>query len=701
MKPFTTTLPVLALSSVLSIAASGEELETIVVTGETPSQGLSLKESHSVAGRLGLSIADTPASVEMITREDITTKGDYSPNAAVTRATGIASSANQGNGGTSMTARGLRGHSSIVQTYDGIQMFVGAGTRTFPSDTWTVEKIEVLRGPGSVTNGIGAIGATINYVPKTAQLGEIQNEVDVTLGSFDLQRLAFGSGGSLSNNVAYRVDLLNHESNGYVDNGDEERKVFAGSLLFKPQENLDIKLSVDYSDIEPTAYWGTPLVEGKVKSSTRENNYNVEDGIVDYEDLWPRLNIQWQINDLATLRSDTYYLKAERHWRNVETYTHNPTTQDVDRSLYLEILHDMEQLGNRTDMLLDFATGNIQHKMSVGIELNQIDFEHTNNSPYGGNTSVNLENPIAGTWAQGVQDPTTKDYTSDTYQYALFIEDQIIFNEQWSLVAGLRRDEYDYERSEGKTTNAVEEDFSGTSWRLGTVFKPQQNLSLYAQYSKALDPIGSILTTTTPDLDLAEGEQFEVGIKHALWDNRFQYTIALYDIEKKDLQNQLPGNRSAQIGQQSSQGIEFDFFLQATDTFNIDLNFTKLDAQYDEFVDFSDGRLNDYSGNTPNNVPEMTANLWLNWDIVSNWRISAGARHVDERYTDDENTSSKKLPSYTVYDASVKWAVLPGLDIALRGKNLSDEEDYVLSDYFGQLVLGEGRSFEVGVNYQF
>ena len=53
-----------------------------------------------------------------------------------------------------------------MQLYDGTRLFLGTGTVTFPFDTWSAERIEVLRGPASVMYGEGAIGGVVNVVPK-------------------------------------------------------------------------------------------------------------------------------------------------------------------------------------------------------------------------------------------------------------------------------------------------------------------------------------------------------------------------------------------------------------------------------------------------------------------------------------------------------------------------------------------------------
>ena len=40
-----------------------------------------------------------------------------------------------------------------MQLYDGTRLYVGAGTMTFPTDTWLLDRVEVMRGPASALYG--------------------------------------------------------------------------------------------------------------------------------------------------------------------------------------------------------------------------------------------------------------------------------------------------------------------------------------------------------------------------------------------------------------------------------------------------------------------------------------------------------------------------------------------------------------------
>ncbi|MGQ9427108.1 TonB-dependent receptor [Gilvimarinus sp. F26214L] len=692
----------LGLGPVGAAAADGREsapaIDEIIVYDHSRRSSLHLEENTGVGGRLGLSVFELPASVDVIDQESMARRGDYDVLSTVTRSTGMVSSASPGNGGSSVSARGFGGHGSVVTSYDGNRLYVGAGSVTFPTDTWLLERVEVLRGPGSVIHGIGATGATINYLPRAPRFGDSEMSALVSSGSYGARRVGLGAGGQLSDTLAYRVDGIHHRKDGYVERAEEQRDAAAASVLYRPSEDLSVKVSMDYADVEAAPYFGTPLINGRASERMRKSNYNVRDALVEYRDLWPRVQLEWRLSDTVSFRHNSYYMDAERHWRNLETYAYNEASGAVDRSFYLEILHDQEQVGSRSDLLFDFDLAGMENKLTVGVEFNQSDFAHYNNSPYGGESRV----PVTG-FEPGYflpVDETTLDYVTDLGQYAVFFDDVLNITERWSVVIGGRYDRVDFERadrarSNGQAAGFFDAGFSELSWRLGTVYRLQDSLSLYAQYSTSPDAIGSLasLNVDAQELDLTEAEQFEVGAKYGFWGGRGESTVALYSIRKRNLFTQeVMGGPVEQIGEQSSRGVELGFGLRPVDALALSLNLAWTDAEFDDFAGLS--------GNTPPHVPEWTANLWADWSFAPGWEAGAGLRYVDERYS--SNSNAEQLPAYTVLDASVHWQASDSVTAFARGRNLNNEKDYVLSSYgASQWLFAEPRAFEVGFEMRF
>jgi len=664
---------------------------------------LAIDEPSHTGSRLGLTPLETPASIEVLSGDTVRARGDVSVVEAVTRATGITATPGPGNGGTALAARGFTGHGSVMQLFDGTRLYAGAGTVTFPFDTWSVDRIEVLRGAASVMFGEGAIGGAVNVVPRKPTRGAIENEALVTAGSDATRQVAFGSGGAINDMLSYRFDISHRKTDGFMLRGEAESLAVGAAVRLDVSPQLQFTLSHDEGRQSPQRYYGVPLINGRVSSLNRTQNYNLDDAEIKYRDRWTRLDAQWTPNDAVTVRNQLYRLDSKRHWRNSETYTYSATTRRVTRGDYLEIGHDQEQIGNRTDATFKHTLFGLANQVLVGFDANRIDFLHTNDSPYGGRSVVDpfVFNP--GNYASPVA--YTPRYKTKTHTYAFFAEDKLAFNEQWSVVGSLRWDHAKIARSDlQNAANNFRKTFVYGTGRLGVVYAPDASQSFYAQVARAADPLGSLVTTSASQagFDLSTGKQVEVGYKRQLADGRGAWSVAAYRIEKSKLLSRDASDPTLvqQVGKQSSEGIEATLDLALTSTLRLEANVAKLRARYDDFNEVVGRSLVSRAGNTPTGVPEEAANLWLNWRFLPQWEAEFGVRYVGPRQVDAAN--SRKIGSYTVADAGVSWQANPSLKLALRAYNLADRRYAVsFSNGGNQWLLGRPRSVELSALVNF
>lgn len=664
---------------------------------------LAIDEPSHTGSRLGLTPLETPASIEVLRGDTIRARGDVSVIEAVTRATGLTATPGPGNGGTAMAARGFTGHGSVMQLFDGTRLYAGAGTVTFPFDTWSVERIEVLRGAASVMFGEGAIGGAINVVPRKPQRGPIRNEALFTVGSDATRQAAFGSGGAINERLSYRFDISHRKTDGFMVRGDAESLAVGGAVRLDVSPQLQFTLSHDEGRQSPQRYYGVPLINGRVSSLNREQNYNPDDAEIKYRDRWTRFDAQWTPDSAITVRNQLYRLDSKRHWRNSETYTYNATTRRVTRGDYLEIGHDQEQIGNRTDATFRHSLFGMANQVLVGFDANRIDFLHTNDSPYGGRSVVDPFVFQPGYYASPVA--YAPRYKTRTSAYAFFAEDKLAINERWSVVGSLRWDHAKIARTDlQNAANNFGKTFEYGTGRLGVVYAPDASQSFYAQVARAADPLGSLVTTSAAQaaFDLSTGRQVEVGYKRQLADGRGAWTVAAYRIEKKKLLSRDANDPTVtqQIGKQSSEGIEATLDLALGQTLRLEANVAKLRARYDDFNEASGRTLVSRAGNTPAGVPEEAANLWLNWRFLPQWEAEFGVRYVGPRQVDAAN--SRKIGSYTVADAGVSWQANPSLKLAFRAYNLANRTYPVsFSNGGNQWLLGRPRSFELSALVSF
>jgi len=575
---------------------------------------------------------------------------------------------------------------------------------TFPADTWTLDRVEVLRGAGSVINGVGALATTINYVPRKATLGDQSFDSMAALGSFGLRRIAAGGNKAFNEQLAGRLDVALTEKDGYVDRADEERQVVATSLLWQPIDDFSMRFSVDYANIDAPPYWGTPLVNGSASDSLRQQNYNYADGKVNYKDVWARVHTEWQLSDSVTFRNDTFVINADREWQNLEEYAYNGKGR-LDLGGYYGIVHDQQQVGTRGDLLFSNSFGDMDNRFTIGAEVNSVELNYLNNFNTGG-FDVAESVPVFN--APLINRPaavfTQLDYSTDTSQYGFFFDDVLELSDRFSVVFGGRYDDFGYDRVNnaqvtGRGRSQFDAGFSKFTWRAGLVFEASDTLRLYAQTSTAADPVTSPISINlaNADFNLSEGRQYEVGMKQQFMSGKGEYTLAYFDIEKKGLVTRLPGTTiSSQIGQQSSNGFEVTLRLNPLERLSIDMNAAFIDAEYDKF--FVGGV--SLAGNTPSEVPDTTANVWVNYAPIDKLQLGAGVRYVAERYRNVQNTGV--LPSYSVVDAAASWLMDERTTLVLRARNLTDEKDYVLSEYStDQWVFSEPRAYELSVRYSF
>jgi iron complex outermembrane recepter protein len=709
-----TTMMMSTLHPIVAHAEEPSDTASILVTGHVDPAVLT--QPNATGSRLGLTPLETPATITTLDGGAIRARGDQSIAEAISRAPGISNAANLGNGNTSLSARGFTGQGSVLQLVDGIRLFPAAGTITFPTDPWMVERIDILSGPASVLYGQGALGGAVNIIPRKPGEDRTHIDAEIGYGSQDSFHAAAGIGGPATEHLTYRADISYRRSDGYVDRGHSRSLALSGTLRWKPADTLAITLRHDYGDQRPMRYFGTPLIDGKLDDRIARNNYNVVDSAVRFKDNRTTLQLDWRPSETITISNQVYRLTSKRFWRNLESYCwvaadrFCPNEYNGDpappgtiyRTDNIGIIHDQTQWGNQGSITLRTPLSDgIANDLVVGYDLNSVRLVYSHD--FGSDPQVSPVDPSdfdPGLFfdTQGV----APRYRTATREYAFFAEDRLKLSQAFSLVAGIR---YEHDRvkrwtidAAGAETAAFTKRLANTTWRVGAVYQPRPNVSLFAQYSTGVDPLGTLTTYSGGQVAFshAKGDQVEVGAKTSFLDGRGSATIAAYRIVKKGLLAQrTPTSPIEQVGQRSAKGLEAAVSLDLPGGFGIDANGTFLDARFDDFL--SGGE--DYAGNTPPNIPQRTANLWLRWDVATQLQLRGGLRYVGPSWSDNRNRF--RIPGYATIDASLSYALTATAAIDLRLFNLTDKSYAVNSYNDEQWILGRPRSVDVTLRAAF
>lgn len=692
-------------------AGSGDGSVLVIGTRETPV----LDTPSATASRLGLTPFETPASIATIDGDTIRARGDQSIVEAQSRAPGIASVANPGNGGTALSARGFSGQGSVLQLIDGVRLFPAAGTITFPTDPWMVERIDILSGPASVLYGQGALGGAVNVVMRKPG-ARTQGQAEIGYGAQDSFRAAAGIGGPAGDTLSYRIDASYRRSDGYVDRGDSNSVALSGALVWKPTPTLAVTIRGDHGDQRPITYFGTPLIDGRLDLAVRERNYNVADARMRFRDDRASVQVDWTPSATVSVSNIAYYLTSDRFWRNLESYCWVGSTGacadgspgrpgTIRRSSNYGIRHDQTQWGDQASVTLrtSLAPG-IANALVIGADANLVRFTHEND--FGSEAQEDGVDPFnfdPGRFldTQGI----APRYRTRTAALAVFAEDRVTLGPKWSVVGGFRYEENQVRRwaiayPGGVRADrfAFEKTFRNATWRAGIVYRPLPTLSLYGQYATGVDPLGTLTTVSTGQVAFsnARGNQVEAGAKLSFLSGRGMATLAAYRIVKTGLLAQRTlSSPVEQVGQRSAQGVEAAVSVDLPQGFGIEANGTLLDARFDDFR--SGGT--DYSGRTPPDVPEALGNVWLRWDATRRVQARAGLRYVGRRFSDNGNAF--RIPGYATVDGALSYALSPHMAVDLRVYNLFDKA-YAVTVYGDQQwILGRPRSLDVALRAAF
>lgn len=699
------------------------QLEEISVEGrgsEDPSSPAALlKTPTAAASRLGLTVRETPATVDVITQKTMQEEGLRTLIEAYDSAPGVVAGNLPGEPGVTAIrgfSRGAVGY--MVDGFRAIDPLIAS--RNY--DTYSFDRIEILKGPASVVNGSGAIAGTINLVTRKPELDVTKWDALLSYGSFNTARAGASFNAPISENVAVNASALYGRSDGYVNDTDSERVQITTGVTLKPTDRLTITAAFDYfHDDFRTAYFGTPLLpkgaardpSGVVSGgdyvldkSIWKKNYNVDDGVMKSDAIWARVGAEYELTDTWKIRNDFAYYDADRLWRNSEDYTYNAVTKKIDRGLTL-ITHDQQSWTNRTSANFDGEVAGMRNRFTAGFEYMRTDFgsKRRFDSTY---TLIDSLDPFAPGGDRGSFPDTSGFFTRQNFESkadnaAVFLENALNLTPDWIVVGGLRRDWIDLDRNvddlKAGTSTKFGNDFAKTSWRIGTVYDLTPGISLFGQYTTAIAPVSSLLliNATRAPLKLTTGKSVEAGVKASLLDERLVATASVYQIEQNDIVQTRSGGVTVQGGDQRSRGVEFDVSFAVTEQWKINANASFLKAEFTKLEESGISR----KGNRPLNVPERTFNLWTTYRLAeAPITFGAGIRHVGNFYTDNANTI--RVAGRTLLDASVAWDVPAGGTLTLRGRNLTNKFYAEWSGYSSrQVYVGAPRSFDLTYSVKF
>lgn len=663
--------------------AAPAALPTVTVTGSAIEE-----KSYTPAaatGRLNADLRDVPQSVTVINKAVLDDQAATTLVEALRNVPGITISAGEGgNIGDSINLRGFSARTDIF-----VDGFRDRGQ--FARDTFSIEAVEVLKGPSSMLFGRGSTGGVINQVSKKPRLQD-STEISASVGTDDYYRTTFDTNSKLSDTSAVRLAAFWQDIKTERDFAEKTGYGLAPSIRFGIGQPTEVTVSALIQRSEDVPDYGGPLLPayvGGVKTPVDIGTrfYGFADDRFDQEVNSLTVAVRHKFSDSLTLRNQTLYSNnrtdaAPTPVRDLAVVATPACAQytvalntvplnclQLDRRTRNRVVND-ESLFNLTDLTVKFKTGGIGHTLTTGAEVG-LDKYRNENFVWADVTS-NMANP--GNPANP-GDPTPDTVTEvEAHSQAVYINDQLDLTEQWKLVAGLRYDNFEADSEQTTLSSGAVARLSAhdemLSTRAGVIFQPSAQQTYYLSYGTSFNPSAEAVTlsSNTVKLDPEESRSYEAGTKWSLLNEALLVNAAVFKVEKTNARSGSGVNTTLD-GDVEVEGVELGVVGQVTQNWQIIGGAAAMTSEVNAAAPTAQNTV----GKELQNVPRFSATLWSTYRLTPEWQIGAGASGSEARFVD--NTETAEIPGYVRADAMIAY-LQPNYDIRVNLQNLTDEQYY-------------------------
>ena len=560
-----------------------------------------------------------------------------------------------------------------------------------------IERVEVLKGPASFTNGVGSsgsIGGSINVVTKRADDKPLTRLTTTYMGDAQFgTHLDVGRRFGEDNQWGVRANGVWRNGEGNVDGGRQRLGLgslgldYAGSRL---RASVDLLYtSGKTTEFRPQIAFRNGITQVPEVPDNRSSFYPGVELTDKAKTVMSRL--EYDINDTTTVFGGVGYSDVSTD-QNFPTAVPalRPNTQgnfSVNNGYYDEYNKTTSaEVGVRTR----FKTGSVGHSVVLAANTLQREtgyFYQLTTTP----VASNLYNPSALPAINFARGEPSK--TADLYLRSIALADTMsFFGDRFLLTLGLRDQTIDQKSVNGSTAY----DASAITPLVGLVFKPVQNISVYGNYTAGLQQGGIAGPTAANRGEVfapQKSKQYEVGVK-ADW-GTLTTQAALYQITKPGATTDPVTQVYSFGGEQRNRGLELTMYgevqrglrAMASASFN-DAKLTKTQGGVNQ-------------GNDANGVPDRTFNVGLDWDMPWVPGLSLNGRVINTSATYYDAPNLLRMPSWTRVDLGARYVTqIAGKPVVFRAnlENVADKAYWVTSTY---VTVGAPRTLMLSAQIDF
>ena len=677
------------------------ELSEVAVSGYANT--LQKPEINSIT-RLGIPIKELPYTAQVLSSDLIQETQAITLTEALSRATGINILAPTYN---NLNMRGFP--ASWANFLINGQRGGITGILSAPQMTYTIESIEIIKGPASVLNGNAEPGGLINLITKKPRATK-QIDLSYGTGSFNFHRASVDATGPIKNTpLNFRAIAGYEHAESFMRFQDNENFIFAPALSWRVNDRIKIDWEGGFYDRNGLGggwhHFGLLAIDYDLNRLPQDWSGHEPDDFRRETSLFNQFQFQHQLSDNLLLQVQFRHQTddQENTIHQAIPGSYDPADASIARE-YREITYETNSYFANAFLTYSKKVSQLTLTQQAGIDIFRRNDEATARFYRGGVPRLVIDDPQYETVAISSYslDAANLNWEGPMRSFSPYYQGRLSFN-RWNALFGLRftriADEsitfngFNESQSEGDQTT------SGFTPSAGLSYQLIPNLTLYGNYSTSLQPQLAYRTLANfaqleRNTDPEQGRQFEAGWKSTHFQDKIQLQTAFYHINQTNILGTDPEdpNLLIPIDEATSKGIEVTVSGHLA-AFGFLLNYAYNDFRLS-------GPKQNASLHSAINNPRHNANGWINYSLnlftESRLKIGFGGNYIGERTGVDELLI---LPGYFVMDGLVGFDYKK-ISLNFNLYNIADRRYYTGGSNQYSVFLGNPRNFRVMVRYR-
>lgn len=626
-------------------------------------------------------LLDIPQSIQAIPIKVLQDQGAQSLEDAVRNAPGVYVQQGEGNR-DEFYIRGVKTKSDFFT--DGLR-----DDTLYYRDLYNIAHVDVLQGPAAILFGRGGAGGVINLVTKPAD-GQRIRDLSVEAGSWQQLRSTLDVGNAIGQSGAFRFMAMGEHSDGFRDHFFLNRYAFNPKFRYFLGDRTQLDVGFSYLNDNRFEDRGIPSRNGRPVAVPIDKFF----GSVDQNRAHTRveafnLRIKHTINEHLQVRNAFRVTDNDRFYDMVYPGSAVDNKDQLKLKAYARYTNRLSYI-DRAEAVATFATGVLTHKLLSGIEYSWQRDNDRQILPTSGSKTLPGTFPLSNPTTPPVPLPYTDfDNHGVGKELGLYAEDQASWGKHWLALVGVRWDRFNVDvhyRKPGVTPNYTDNVTTAWSPRVGLIYKPVENDSIYASVTQTYTPQGyniAVSQKSPKGANLApeKDTNYEIGNKLDLFDGNLSITAALFQLYLKNVVSDAAdgSGRLVSTGEQRNRGFELSVAGTLSSKWRVYANYTYLNAEITSTT--KDAK----AGARVGLVPRNALSIWTVYALTPHWGFGAGIQGASEKYTSYSN--KVVLPGYAEFDAMAYYQA-KNFRVQINLKNLTDKKYYATASGDNEIMPG-------------